>query len=407
MSTHDHNMSEEVAEILFLGMVFLSILFFCSCSLKHCCETCFGSKIPCLDIESRENEHSAQYLADRELAENLQRRMNEEERGRERLAKRKERAMWYEYYLKPWTMVVKTSDLFYTQRENLDSEKTGQEEEEKEHDGTLMVETGTKLKSNDTDNVKLGSDIEEVSNDVDGRGRAIQWTICDKDDENATLCLSFSASGRCVDGTCAFCLEEYEAGDEISHSDMQCEHVFHKDCLMQWLSTGKKRCPVCRHWFVPGSKIDDQKVTHGESWHRAESEMKLKLEQKQREKEGVEKVAIKAREEAKSANVAESIDTSLSDQSNTMAIMSTTQDTKLVRDDSRDSENLASASSLAFSVSVVIDDVESHMTVVSTSTVETTTEDNSPAKYSALNGEYNDETKNSSSTNKSEEFIDY
>jgi hypothetical protein len=398
-------MSEEVGEILFLGILFLSILFFCSCSLKHCCESCFGSKIPCLEPESQENDQSEQYLADREFAENLQRRMNEEERGRDRLAKRKERAMWYEYYLKPWTVVVKTSDLFYTHRDNLDSGKGGQEEEEEEEDGTLMVETSTKLRSNDADDVKSGSDIEEVSNDVDGRGRAIQCTICDKDDENATLCLSFSASGRCVDGTCAFCLEEYEAGDEIVYSDMQCEHVFHKDCLMQWLSTGKKRCPVCRHWFVPGSKIDDQKVTHGESWRRAEAEMTLK--QKQREKEEIEKEAIEVREEAKSTNVAESTETSLSDQSTTMAIMSKTQDTKLARDDLNDSEIFASASSLAISVSVEIDDVERHRTVVSTSPVETTTEENSAAKCSALNGEYNDETKNPSSTNKSEEFIDY
>jgi hypothetical protein len=39
------------------------------------------------------------------LAESLQSRMNEEERERERLVKRKERRMWYEYYIKPWTVV--------------------------------------------------------------------------------------------------------------------------------------------------------------------------------------------------------------------------------------------------------------------------------------------------------------
>merc|ERR1711935_514469 len=66
-----------------------------------------------------------------------------------------------------------------------------------------------------------------------------------------------------------------------SHS--QCPHVFHKECLMQWLTKGKKRCPICRHWFVPGSKIDDQKQSHGESWRRALSEMQLieKGEEKQ------------------------------------------------------------------------------------------------------------------------------
>lgn len=35
--------------------------------------------------------------------------------------------------------------------------------------------------------------------------------------------------------------------------------------LIRWLSKGKKRCPVCRNFFVPGSRVDDKKViTHDE-----------------------------------------------------------------------------------------------------------------------------------------------
>ena len=56
---------------------------------------------------------------------------------------------------------------------------------------------------------------------------------------------------------------------------------------MLWLSKGKKRCPVCRHWFVPGSKIDDQKHLHGEAWQRALREME-KIEKEEKQKQMIE-----------------------------------------------------------------------------------------------------------------------
>lgn len=124
---------------------------------------------------------------------------------------------------------------------------------------------------------------------------------CDKDDENAALYLKISAlDSPFVDGTCAFCLEEYQEGDEIVWSSMQCPHAFHKECLMLWLSKGKKRCPICRDWFVPGTKIDDQKAAHGADWQRALSEMEMELElaRKREEQEALELQARQRREDA-------------------------------------------------------------------------------------------------------------
>jgi hypothetical protein len=74
---------------------------------------------------------------------------------------------------------------------------------------------------------------------------------------------------RHVDGQCALCIEEYQVGDQVVWSDLDCPHAFHKECIMQWLSKGKKRCPICRIWFVPGARIEDQKISHGEEWERA------------------------------------------------------------------------------------------------------------------------------------------
>jgi hypothetical protein len=74
-------------------------------------------------------------------------------------------------------------------------------------------------------------------------------------------CSKNTGNLRTVDAHCAICLGEYEAGEKIVWSSLlQCQHAFHHECILPWLSKGKKRCPICRHWFVPGTKIDDQKA---------------------------------------------------------------------------------------------------------------------------------------------------
>ena len=135
------------------------------------------------------------------------------------------------------------------------------------------------------------SDTEEVSDDAN-QTHSLQCYGCDED-ETATLYLKLPESRRCVDGTCTFCLDEYEVGDQVVWSNLECQHVFHKECLMQWLSKGKKRCPICRHWFVPGSKIDDQKQSHGEAWRRALYEME------QKEKEEIDTARLTDLEEGR------------------------------------------------------------------------------------------------------------
>jgi hypothetical protein len=66
---------------------------------------------------------------------------------------------------------------------------------------------------------------------------------------------------RCVEANCSICLGAYEPGDKVVWSGLdECKHCFHDECILPWLSKGKKRCPMCRQWFVPGTKIDDQKA---------------------------------------------------------------------------------------------------------------------------------------------------
>ncbi|KAJ5273141.1 hypothetical protein N7478_008266 [Penicillium angulare] len=44
---------------------------------------------------------------------------------------------------------------------------------------------------------------------------------------------------------CLICLSDYEVAEEVREL-VQCKHVFHKDCIDQWLTTGRNSCPLCR-----------------------------------------------------------------------------------------------------------------------------------------------------------------
>lgn len=58
------------------------------------------------------------------------------------------------------------------------------------------------------------------------------------------------------EATCSICRTEYEVGTKVVRSTVRkskeyCSHVYHLQCILLWLSIGKKRCPICRLRFVP------------------------------------------------------------------------------------------------------------------------------------------------------------
>ncbi|WWD19344.1 hypothetical protein CI109_103803 [Kwoniella shandongensis] len=55
----------------------------------------------------------------------------------------------------------------------------------------------------------------------------------------------------CVD-RCLICLSEYEEEDECRI--LNCRHGYHKECVDQWLSTGRNSCPACRSEAVDTNK---------------------------------------------------------------------------------------------------------------------------------------------------------
>lgn len=48
-----------------------------------------------------------------------------------------------------------------------------------------------------------------------------------------------------ADARCLVCLCDFEA-DEEARKLVKCEHMFHKICIDQWLTTGRNSCPLCR-----------------------------------------------------------------------------------------------------------------------------------------------------------------
>ncbi|CAN6643372.1 hypothetical protein TRVA0_020S00166 [Trichomonascus vanleenenianus] len=47
------------------------------------------------------------------------------------------------------------------------------------------------------------------------------------------------------DERCLVCLSSYETGEEVRRLKL-CGHLFHQECIDQWLTTGRNSCPLCR-----------------------------------------------------------------------------------------------------------------------------------------------------------------
>lgn len=50
----------------------------------------------------------------------------------------------------------------------------------------------------------------------------------------------------CYNDECAICLESFSDGI-LSRVLTACNHVYHKDCIDEWLSKGEYCCPICRN----------------------------------------------------------------------------------------------------------------------------------------------------------------
>ncbi|KAF3197905.1 hypothetical protein TWF679_002532 [Orbilia oligospora] len=67
----------------------------------------------------------------------------------------------------------------------------------------------------------------------------LEGTLAGHAGESATV-IQLNPGERCL-----VCLSDFE-NDEICRQLAQCHHIFHKDCIDEWLTTGRNSCPLCR-----------------------------------------------------------------------------------------------------------------------------------------------------------------
>ncbi|KAH9876790.1 hypothetical protein IAQ61_002151 [Plenodomus lingam] len=67
-----------------------------------------------------------------------------------------------------------------------------------------------------------------------------------------------------TDARCLVCLCEFEAEEE-ARKLVKCEHLFHRICIDQWLTTGRNSCPLCRGEGVQETNKDDAEAPEAES----------------------------------------------------------------------------------------------------------------------------------------------
>ncbi|KAK7497797.1 hypothetical protein BaRGS_00010931, partial [Batillaria attramentaria] len=98
--------------------------------------------------------------------------------------------------------------------------------------------------------------LQRMQFNMEGRGNincgASQAVI-----ERNTLPHTYRKVKRCTEGEedhpekCTICLSEFEEGEDVRR--LPCMHLFHIECVDQWLATNKK-CPICRVDIQASSK---------------------------------------------------------------------------------------------------------------------------------------------------------
>lgn len=50
---------------------------------------------------------------------------------------------------------------------------------------------------------------------------------------------------------CSICLLDFKVNDTVAYSDNdECNHVYHKGCIIPWFMKGNTSCPYCRRDFI-------------------------------------------------------------------------------------------------------------------------------------------------------------
>jgi len=268
--------------VSYLVVILLGILCFfvmCLCCLQNRIENMLAFESP----QSLIYQYVQQRLeVERRAAEA---EAEKEERNRLLLQQREQRKIKYQKFLKPYTMVVEENDFITGQDiRGVNSSSSGEIDVDEPQGLWKEKCMGTdNLKKTDvsvagTERTFSNADDDESRVDADIEELAITHPT------PVLLCLPIKdkhGKSRTVDVECIICIMEYEIGDKVVWSTRKsCPHAFHADCILVWLSKGKKRCPICRNYFVPSQSVDDKDViSHNENDMDAAMGLQTRLEE--------------------------------------------------------------------------------------------------------------------------------
>ncbi|KAL3902592.1 MAG: hypothetical protein SGILL_010772 [Bacillariaceae sp.] len=243
---------EDVGVIRFLqsdiesnrGRTVLTVLYLCVLSLCFIVPVYFYCKMHC-------DDRSNQRLRELEIATITQamtesQAVNREETRAQRRKYREERRARIIQLFAPVRMILKEEHF-------LDTKPTDENLNNSAHSNTDIEAAGT-------DRIETKNDDDEEDTFIlvpePGLSKGAFLEIgggSDDSDNNKQSTPDTIETMRQVPNECSICLCEYTVGSDIVwSSNPQCDHVFHEECIEQWLMKQREGplCPCCRRDFV-------------------------------------------------------------------------------------------------------------------------------------------------------------
>ena len=52
------------------------------------------------------------------------------------------------------------------------------------------------------------------------------------------------------DLTCVICITEFDENEDIVMLECHNDHIYHYDCIENWIARGNRECPICRKLII-------------------------------------------------------------------------------------------------------------------------------------------------------------